>query len=132
MVAGSTVVLHAAGYQPGEGVTILLHAGGAVLGAAVAAEDGSVRAEIRIPGGTVTGATRLDLVGDSSAVVTNLELQVAAEHSPAVVRGTVSLWALLAAAVALVGSVAGLVSVAGRQHAIRRSIPRRVPASGGA
>jgi hypothetical protein len=128
VAAGSTVVVQATGYEPGERVTILMHAGGAVLGSVVAGHDGSVRAEVVIPSGTATGATRLDLVGDSSAVVTNLELQVAADQRSAPTRGTVSLWALVAAAVALVGSVGGLVSVAGRQRAARQ----RILASGGA
>jgi hypothetical protein len=117
--AGATVTLRGAGFLPGEQVTILLHAGGAVLGSGVAGHDGTVRAEVQIPSGTSLGAARLDLVGDSSAVVTNLELQVAAEVIPAAPRGTVPLWLLTAAALALVGSVGGLVSVAGRQRAMR-------------
>ncbi|MCW2699850.1 MAG: hypothetical protein JWQ45_1385 [Blastococcus sp.] len=122
VAAGSTVTLQAAGFLPGERVTILLHAGGAVLGSAVAGDDGTVWAEVQIPSGTAIGAARLDLVGDSSAVVSNLQLQVAAEQVLAAVRGTVPLWLLVAAAVALVGSIAGLVSVAGRQHAMRHAM----------
>jgi hypothetical protein len=122
VAAGSVVVLHATGFLPGEGVTILLHAGGAEIGSAIAGEDGTVRAEVRIPSGTATGATRVDLIGDSSAVVTNLELQVAAEGTAAAGHGTVSAWAVVAAAVALVGSVGGLVSVAGRQRALRHGV----------
>jgi hypothetical protein len=118
VVAGSVVVLHATGFLPGERVTILLHDGGAEIGSAVAGDDGTVRAEVRIPTGTATGATRVDLIGDSSAVVTDLELQVAEELLPAG-GGTVSVWAVLSAAVALVGSVGGLVSVAGRQREFR-------------
>jgi hypothetical protein len=117
--AGSTVTLRGAGFLPGERVTILLHAGAAVLSSAVAGDDGTLEAEVQIPRGTSIGAARLDLVGDSSAVVTNLELQVAAEEIPAAPRGTVPLGLLVAAAIALVGSVGGLVSVAGRQRAMR-------------
>jgi hypothetical protein len=117
--AGSTVTLRGAGFLPGERVTILLHAGAAVLGSAQAGDDGTLEAEVQIPSGTSIGAARLDLVGDSSAVVTNLELQVAAEEIPAASRGTVPLGLLVAAAGALVGSVGGLVSVAGRQRAMR-------------
>ena len=119
VVAGSVVVLHATGFLPGERVTILLHEGGAEIGSAIAGDDGTIRAEVRIPSGTATGVTRVDLVGDSSAVVTNLELQVAAEELLPAGSGTVSVWAVLAAAVALVGSVGGLVSVAGRQREFR-------------
>ena len=119
VVAGSVVVLQATGFLPGERVTILLHEGGAEIGSAIVGDDGTVRAEVRIPSGTATGATRVDLVGDSSALFTDLELQVAAEELVPAGRGTVSVWAVLAAAVALVGSVGELVSVAGRQRGLR-------------
>ena len=121
VTAGTTVVLHATGFLSGERVTILLHAGGRVLGSAVADDEGVVRAEVRIPGGTAAGAIRLDLVGDESAVVTDVELHVAAAEMTTAARGTVSPWAVSAAAVALVGSVGGLVSVSGRRRALRRN-----------
>jgi hypothetical protein len=123
--AGSTVTLRARGFLPGERVTILMHAGGAVIGSAVAGDDGTVEAEVQIPSGTALGPARLDLVGDSSATVTNLELQVAAEEAAMSPRGTVPLGSLVAAAVALVASVAGLVSVAGRQRAVDRFARQR-------
>jgi hypothetical protein len=99
----------------------VLHDGGTVLGSAVAGADGTVRADVQIPRGTATGTARVDLVGDSSATYTNVDLQVAAAETPAALRGTVPLWSLVAAAVALVGSVAALVSVSGRQRAFRRA-----------
>jgi hypothetical protein len=128
VAAGATVTLHGGGFLPGERVTIRLHGGGAVLGTAVAGPDGSVRAEVQIPSGTATGTARVDLVGDRSAAVSDVELQVAAGQNPIAPRGTVSVWSLVAAAVALVGSVGALVSVAGRSRAAgRRGVP-----SGGA
>jgi hypothetical protein len=126
--AGGTVTLHGSGFLPGERVTIRLRGGGAVLGTTVAGPDGTVQAEIQIPRGTATGTARVDLVGDSSAAVADMELQVAAEQSPVPQRGTMSLWSLLAAASALVGSVGALVSVAGSS----RAAGRRGLSSGGA
>jgi hypothetical protein len=126
--AGGTVTLHGSGFLPGERVTIRLHDGGAVLGTTVAGPDGTVRVEIQIPRGTAAGTARVDLVGDSSAAVADVELQVAAEQSPVASRGTMSLWSLVAAATALVASVAALVSVAGSS----RAAGRRRLASGGA
>jgi hypothetical protein len=120
VAAGGTVTLHGAGFMPGERVTIRLHDSGAVLGSTVAGPDGTVRVEIQIPRGTATGMARIDLVGDHSAAVADVELQVAAEVVPVAQRGTMSLWSLVAAAVALVGSVGGLVSVAGSSRASAR------------
>ena len=99
-----------------------------MLGRAVAGEDGTVMAEIEIPAGTAVGTARVDLVGASSAAVTDVELQVAAGQTAVTPRGTASLWSLVAAAVALVGSVAALVSVAGSS----RAHGRRSLSSGGA
>jgi hypothetical protein len=128
VAVGGTVTLHGAGFLPGERVTIRLHDGGAVLGTAVAGPDGTVQVEIQIPRGTAAGTARIDLVGDSSAAVADVELQVAAEQSPMARRGTMSLWSLVAAATALVASVGALVSVAGRS----RAAGRRALSSGGA
>jgi hypothetical protein len=128
VAAGGTVTLHGAGFLPGERVTIRLHHGGAVLGTAVAGPDGTVRVKIQIPRGTAAGTARIDLVGDSSAAVADVELQVAAEQRPMPRRGTMSLWSLVAAATALVASVGALVSVAGSS----RAAGRRALSSGGA
>ena len=124
VAAGSTVTLRGTGFLPGERVTILMHAGAAVIGSAVAGDDGTVEAEVQIPGATALGPARLDLVGDSSATVTNLELQVAAVESAVPPQGTGPLWSLVAASVALVGSAGGLVSVAGREREVRRTVRR--------
>jgi hypothetical protein len=122
VTAGALVVLRAGGFLPGERVTVLLHAGGAFLGSAVAADDGTIEAHIRIPAGTTIGTARLDLVGDRSAVVSSLDLRVAAAERLPVPHRTGALWPVLAAAVALVGSVGALVSVAGRSRAIRGQV----------
>jgi hypothetical protein len=132
VAAGSVVTLRGTGFLPGERVTILMHAGGAVIGSAVAGDDGTVEAEVQIPSGTALGPARLDLVGDSSATVTNLELQVAAVETAVSPRGNVPLGSLVAAAVALVGSVGGLVSVAGREREVRRGMRRGAFTSRGA
>ncbi|MCW2634295.1 MAG: uncharacterized protein JWQ99_662 [Blastococcus sp.] len=125
--AGGTVTLVGSGFLPGENVTVRLHGDGSVLGTAVAGADGTVRTEVRIPSDTASGTAQVDLVGDSSAIISGVALQVAAQARPAAVRGTLSLWALVAAAVALVGAVGALVSVAGRQRTAGR---RGSPSSG--
>ncbi|WP_346621295.1 hypothetical protein [Blastococcus montanus] len=126
---GGTVVLHGAGFLPGERVDILLHGSDVLLATATADTDGAVRVDVRIPVEATTGPVTLDMVGADSAVITGVDLQVAAgqqEVPPA--RGVLSLASLVAAAVALVATVAGLVSVAGQQHAgrhERRPVPSR-------
>lgn len=117
---GGTVTLEAAGFLPGERVTIQLHAGGDVLGTATAGPGGQVEAEIRIPEGAAAGRTTVDLVGAQSAGVADVELQVAGAQSVLATDGWTELLPLSAAALALVGSVSGLVSVAGGRRAARR------------
>jgi hypothetical protein len=114
---GDTVTLQAAGFLPGERVTIQVHGTGAVLGTATAGPDGSIEAEIRIPG-AASGRATVDMVGDESAVVADVHLQVAGSETLLAGDGPAELVPLTAAAVALIGAVAGLVSVAGRQRAV--------------
>jgi hypothetical protein len=111
VAAGGTLLLRASGFLPGERVTIQLH-GGKVLGSATAGPDGTVRTEVRIPARTAAGPATVDLVGTDSAVVADLALEVAAAESE-LSAGAVDVLPLTAAAVALVLSVGGLVSVAG-------------------
>lgn len=118
--AGDTVTLQASGFLPGERVTIQLQDGGEVLGTATAGPDGSVEAEVRIPDRTAAGATTVDLVGSESALVADVLLQVAGAERAVAGHGWVDLVPLTAAAVALVGGVAGLVSVGGAQRAAGR------------
>jgi hypothetical protein len=118
--AGQTVTLEARGFLPGERVTIQLHDGGAILGTATAGPDGTVEADIRIPRGTAAGRTTVNLVGTGSALVADVDLQVAGVERPVAGNDWADLVALSAAAVALVGSVAGLVSVAGAQRTAGR------------
>jgi hypothetical protein len=101
-------------------VTIQLHGSGDVLGTATAGPDGTVQAEIRIPHRTSTGAATLDLVGNESEVVSPVRLQVAGAGTTVADDGIGDLVPLTAAAMALVASMAGLVSVAGRQRSVRR------------
>jgi hypothetical protein len=125
--AGGAVTLQAAGFLPGERITIQLHDGGDVLGTATAGPDGTVVAEVLVPGRTPAGATTVDLVGTDSAVVADVDLRVAGAERAVVADGWADLVPLTAAALALVATAAGLVRVAGRQrtaarrHAVTRS-----------
>jgi hypothetical protein len=120
VAAGDTLPLAASGFRPGELVTIQLHGSDDVLGTVTAGADGTVQAEIRIPHRTSTGAATLDLVGNESEVVAPVQLQVAGAGTTVSDDGIGDLVPLTAAAVALVASMAGLVSVAGRQRSVRR------------
>jgi hypothetical protein len=110
------VTLRVPGFRPGEHVTIQLHDTGDVLASATAGPDGTVKAEVRIPPRIGEGPATVDLVDDRSAVIADVDLQVAAQQSEVERGSAISLLSLVAAAVALVTSVAALVSVAGRQR----------------
>jgi hypothetical protein len=120
ITAGQTVMLQASGFLPGERVTIQLHGSDDVLGSAIAGPDGTVQAEVRIPDRTAAGPATVDLVGDRSAVVADVALQVAGSETALRGDGVGDLVPLTAAAVALVASVGALVSVAGRQRSAGR------------
>jgi hypothetical protein len=128
VVAGDTVTLQAAGFLPGERVTITLDGSDAVLGSAVAGPDGSVLADVRIPAGTAAGPATVALVGEDSAVTAAVELRIAAAETVIAGNGGRSgvgdLVPLTAAAAALVLTVGALVSVAGHQRAVDRSMRR--------
>ncbi|SFE05120.1 hypothetical protein [Blastococcus tunisiensis] len=117
---GGTVTVEAGGFLPGERVTIRLRVAGNVLGTATAGADGAVQVEIRIPDGAAAGRTTVDLVGVRSAAVADVELQVAGARSVLVTEGWADVLPLTAAAIALVGSVSGLVNVAGGRRALQR------------
>jgi hypothetical protein len=116
------VLLQASGFRPGERVTIHLR-GGPILGSATAGPDGTVRTQLRIPGRTATGPATVELVGSDSAVVAGIDLRVADAQGD-LSTGAAGVLPLGAAAVALVLSVGGLVSVAGsrRGAASRRAM----------
>jgi hypothetical protein len=120
--AGDTVTLQASGFLPGERVTIQLHGSDEVLATATAGPDGTVQTEVRIPDGTEAGPATVDMVGAESAVVAGVALQVAGIEMPIVGDGVADVVPLTAAAVALVATVGGLVSVAGRQRTRRHTI----------
>lgn len=128
VAAGDAVTVHGTGFLPGERVLVRL-VGGAVLGTATAAPDGSVRAQIRIPERTESGRTTVTLVGEASDVMAGVDLQVAGSTAPAGDDGVAALVPLVAAAGALVASTAALVSIAGRQ---RNAAGRRRPLRGSA
>jgi hypothetical protein len=115
---GGTVTVNSSGFLPGEQVVVQL-AGGTVLGTGTAADDGSVRVQVRIPERTESGRATLNLVGDDSAVVAAVDLQVAAVLVPEADDDLAEVLPLALAAAALVATAAGLMSVAGR-HAGRR------------
>ncbi|MGY2066434.1 hypothetical protein [Blastococcus sp. SYSU DS0619] len=118
---GGTVTLRGAGFIPGEEVRVVLHGSDTLLATVVADPGGEVRVDVRIPAEAPAGLATLDLVGADSAVSTGVDLRVASATEPvAPTRGVLSLASLVAAAVALVATAAGLVSVVGRQHADRR------------
>ena len=126
---GDTVTVHGTGFLPGERVVVQL-SDGPVLGSATAEPDGSVRTAVRIPERTENGPAMVTLVGDDSDVVAGVALQVAALSAPAGDDdGAEALVPLVAAAAALVATVAGFVSVAGRQ---RNTAGRRRPLNGSA
>jgi hypothetical protein len=97
-------------------VTFQLRGSDDVLGTATAGPDGTVQIEVRIPDGTAAGPATVDLFGTRSEIVTDVDLQVAAAESPVLDSGSSDIVPLVAAAVALVAAVGGLVSVAGRQR----------------
>jgi hypothetical protein len=116
--AGGAYTLAGRGFQPGERVTVHLRGTGAVLASATAGPDGSVQARIQLP--AADAVQGVDLIGDRSEVSAGVRLAVAAVQSSVGPHGTGNLWALIAACVAFVGAVGGLVSVVGS----RRSLPR--------
>ena len=116
VTAGDTVTLQASGFQPGELVTFQLRGSDVVLGTATAGPDGTVQTEVRIPDGTAAGPATVDLFGTESELVADVALQVAAAESPLLDSGSSDIVPLVAAAVALVAAVGGLVSVVGRQR----------------
>jgi hypothetical protein len=114
--AGGTYTLSGSGFQPGERVTVHLTGSGTVLASATAGPDGSVRARVQLPAQS-DGAQSVDLVGDRSEVSAGVRLQVSSAQTPVGPRGTGNLWALIAACVAFVSTVGGLVSVVGSRRA---------------
>ncbi|TYP87164.1 hypothetical protein [Blastococcus xanthinilyticus] len=119
--AGGTVTLRGAGFIPGERVDVVLRGSDAVLASATADGEGAVRVEVRIPERLASGPATLDLVGADSAVSTGVGLQVAAASGPiGTPSGGFALASLIAAAAALLATVAGLVSVVTQQHGGRR------------
>jgi hypothetical protein len=123
--AGGIVTLVGAGFFPGERVTIQVHGSDTVLGSGTAGPDGTVSIEVRIPNHTATGPTTVDMFGHRSELVADVELQIAGHTSPVGDDGLGALIPLVTAAAALVATVGGLVSVAGRQRALHRGLPLR-------
>jgi len=112
VAAGGRVVVTAAGFGAGEEVTVT-DAGGAVLGSATAAEDGTVEVVVHIPDGGAPGPTTIELVGADSALTAAVQLRVAAASS-AVDPDPLPL-PMLAAGLALVTAATGLVLVGARR-----------------
>jgi len=119
-----TFTLAGTGFQPGERVTVHLHGSGVVLGSATAGRDGTVHTAVQLTDRWDPQGAAVDLVGDLSEVTAGVLLAPASLQTPAGSGGDGELWSLLAAAVALVGTVAALVSVAGQQRASTRGSAR--------
>jgi hypothetical protein len=124
VTAGDTVTLQAAGFLPGELVTVQLHGSDAVLATATAGPDGTVQTDVRIPGRTDAGTTTVHLTGTQSEVVADVDLQVAAAETSLAPAGSADLVPLAAAAVALVAAAGYLFSVVGRPRGGRPTIRR--------
>jgi hypothetical protein len=124
VAAGDTVSLQAAGFLPGELVTIQLHGSDAVLATATAGPDGTVQADLRIPGGTDAGATTVHLTGTQSEIVADVDLRVAAAETALAQDGSADIVPLVAAAIALVAAAGYLFSVVGRPRGGRPTIRR--------
>ena len=122
---GGTVTLVGAGFLPGERVTIALHGSDTVLGSGTAGADGAVQIAVDIPDRTTAGPVTMDMFGHRSELVADVELQIAGYDSAVGDSGLADLIPLVTAAAALVASVGGLVSVAGRQRALGRGLPLR-------
>lgn len=116
--SGGAYTLAGSGFQPGERVTVHLRGDGTVLASATAGPDGSVHARVQLP--AADGVQSVDLVGDRSEVTAGVRLRTTAVQAPLAPHGTGNLLPLIAACVAFVGTVGGLVSVLGS----RRSRPR--------
>ena len=125
IAAGGTVTLVGAGFLPGELVTIQLHGSDAVLGTGTTGPDGTVQITVRLPSHIASGSATVDLFGHRSETVAGVELQIAALESTVGDSGLSDLIPLVTAAVALVATAAGVVSVAGRQRALGRGVPLR-------
>jgi hypothetical protein len=121
VTAGETVTLSAAGFRPGELVTIRLNGSDEVLTTATAGADGTVRVDVRIPDGTGSGAATAHLTGTESETVADVGLLVAAAET-SLDAGSADLVPLVAAALALVAAAAGLFAVVGRHGRSRRTV----------
>ena len=121
VTAGETVTLSAGGFRPGELVTVQLNGSDEVLTTATAGPDGTVRADVRIPGSTDPGATTAHLTGTESEIVAHVDLQVAAAQT-SLDAGSADIVPLVAAALALVAAAAGFFSVVGRHGGSRRTV----------
>ena len=117
VTAGDTVTVQAAGFLPGELVTVQLFGSDAVLATAKAGRDGTVQAEVRIPEGTGAGAATVHLTGTQSENVADVDLQVASAQTPLAASdsGDSDVVPLVAAALALVTAAGYLFSVVGRR-----------------
>jgi hypothetical protein len=122
VTAGQSVTLTAAGFQPGELVTIQLNGSDEVLGTATAGPDGSVQADVRIPDGTDAGDTTVHLFGTQSEIVADVDLRVAAAETSLGAAGSTGIVPLVAAALALVAASGGLFSVVGRHRGSRPTV----------
>ncbi|SDY42271.1 hypothetical protein SAMN05661080_03424 [Modestobacter sp. DSM 44400] len=79
---GGAVTVHGTGFTPGEPVHVSVPGVDDPLTTVTAAVDGTVEAVVHIPHGTDLGPLTLQLVGQDSATIAGLDLQVAAQQAP--------------------------------------------------
>jgi hypothetical protein len=107
------VTVRAAGFDPGEAVTVSLLGAEDPLTTVTAGPDGRVEAVVQIPRSAALGAATVQLVGGASEAVAGLELQVAARSVPVVEQTTST--PVLAAGLGLIGAAAVLGLTAARR-----------------
>ena len=116
------MTVRAAGFDPGEAVTVSLLGAADPLTTVTAGPDGRVEAVVQIPRSAALGAATVQLVGGASEAVAGLELQVAARSVPVVEQTTST--PVLAAGLGLIGAAAVLGLTAARR-ARDQSTPTR-------
>lgn len=114
---GSTITVHAAGFEPGETVRVELHSTPVLLGTTVAGSDGTISVDVALPAGTAHGSHTIVATGTTSGRVVTIALSVAETLA---FTGTDPRPALAAAA-----ALTGLGALVVASAALRRRNARR-------
>ena len=105
---GGVVRVRAAGFTPGEQVTVRMAGEGAPLATVAAGDDGCVEAVVQIPRGADPGTADVRLVGADSAATAGLALRVAARTQAAAPGDASSPPVAMVAGLALLVAAGGL------------------------